>query len=145
MRVAWPDLLPDGRTVLLNDSEAARGRIHTPATVDLASGEDEGPGACGGWGLAGLPSGPPRVCGNGRLPDGGGRSTRACASPERNAGGARARDCDRPEPAPAFAFSENGTLVRATGYLKGSAREPMRVVAVTTNGNRRVVSAEADL
>jgi Tol biopolymer transport system component len=47
--------------------------------------------------------------------------------------------------APAFAFSENGTLVRATGYLKGSAREPMRVVAVTATGGRRVVSSDADL
>ena len=47
--------------------------------------------------------------------------------------------------APAFAFSESGTLVRATGYLKGSGREPMRVVAVTAGGSRRVVSAEADL
>jgi Tol biopolymer transport system component len=47
--------------------------------------------------------------------------------------------------APAFAFSESGTLVRATGYLKGSTREPMRVVAVTPRGTRRVLSAEADL
>ena len=47
--------------------------------------------------------------------------------------------------APAFAFSENGTLVRATGYLKGSAREPMRVAAATAAGGRRVVSADADL
>ena len=43
--------------------------------------------------------------------------------------------------APAFAFSESGTLVRATA-VKGV--EPMRVVAVTA-GSRRVVSAEADL
>jgi Tol biopolymer transport system component len=47
--------------------------------------------------------------------------------------------------APAFAFSENGTLVRATGYLQGSGREPMRVVAVTAGGSRRVLSAEAAL
>ncbi len=47
--------------------------------------------------------------------------------------------------APAFAFSENGTLVRATGYLQGSGREPMRVVAETAGGSRRVLSAEADL
>ena len=47
--------------------------------------------------------------------------------------------------APAFAFSESGTLVRATGYLKGSGREPMRVVAATATGGRRVVSADADL
>ena len=47
--------------------------------------------------------------------------------------------------APAFAFSLSGTLVRATGYLKGSGREPMHVVAVPAKGTRRVLSAEAAL
>ena len=33
--------------------------------------------------------------------------------------------------APVFAFSDEGTLVFATGYLRGSRREPMRIVRAT--------------
>jgi hypothetical protein len=47
--------------------------------------------------------------------------------------------------APAVAFSHTGTLVRATGYLQGSRREPMHAVALTAAGARRLLSAEAAL
>jgi dipeptidyl aminopeptidase/acylaminoacyl peptidase len=33
--------------------------------------------------------------------------------------------------APVFAFSDEGTLIFATGYLRGSRREPMRIVRTT--------------
>ena len=141
MRVAWPGLLPDGRTVLLNDSEAP-GESNL-VTVDLASGEMKDLGLRG-WGARWLPTGHLAYAGT----DGSlmavpfdARALRPSGTPVALAPGtAIARNR-----APAFAFSENGTLVRATGYLKGSAREPMRVVAVTATGGRRVVSADADL
>jgi Tol biopolymer transport system component len=47
--------------------------------------------------------------------------------------------------APAVAFSHTGTLVRATGYLKGSRREPMQVVASTAARTRMLLSTEAAL
>ena len=141
MRVAWPDLLPDGKTILLNDWDAP-GESNL-VTVELASGEMKDLGLRG-WGARWLPTGHLVYVGtDGSLMavrfDGG--TLRPEGTPVALAPGtAIARNN-----APAFAFSENGTLVRATGYLQGSSREPMRVVAVTAGGTRRVLSAEADL
>ncbi|HYN03616.1 MAG TPA: protein kinase, partial [Vicinamibacteria bacterium] len=141
MRVAWPDLLPDGRSVLLNDSESP-GESNL-VTVDLASGEMKDLGLRG-WGARFLPTGHLVYAGTDSslmaVPFDA-RALRPSGTPVALAPGtAIARNR-----APAFAFSENGTLVRATGYLKGSAREPMRVVGVTARGGRRVVCADADL
>jgi hypothetical protein len=141
MRVAWPDLLPDGRTVLLNDWEAP-GESNL-VTVDLASGEMKDLGLRG-WGARFVPTGHVVYAGiDGSLmavpfdaPGLRPKGTPVALSP----GNAIARNN-----APAFAFSLGGTLVRATGYLKGSGREPMPVVAVTATGTRRVLSAEAAL
>ena len=141
MRVAWPDLLPDGRTVLLNDWEAP-GESNL-VTVDLASGEMKDLGLRG-WGARFVSTGHVVYAGiDGSLmavpfdasalrPKG----TPVALSP----GTAIARNN-----APAFAFSLSGTLVRATGYLEGSGREPMHVVAVPARGTRKVLSAEAVL
>jgi Tol biopolymer transport system component len=141
MRVAWPDFLPDGRTVLLNDWTAP-GESNL-VTVDLASGEMKDLGLRG-WGARWVPTGHVVYVGiDGSLmavpfdtPALRPKGTPVALAP----GTAIARNN-----APAFAFSESGTLVRATGYLKGSGREPMRVVAVTARGTRRVLSAEAAL
>ncbi len=141
MRVAWPDLLPDGRTILLNDWDAP-GESNL-VTVDLATGEMKDLGLKG-WGARWLPTGHLVYVGT----DGSlmavrfdGRALRPEGAPVALAPTtAIARNNS-----PAFAFSENGTLVRATGYLQGSGREPMRVVAVTAGGSRRVLSADADL
>ena len=141
MRVAWPDLLPDGRTVLLNDWNAP-GESNL-VTVDLASGEMKDLGLRG-WGARWVPTGHVVYAGvDGSLmavpfdaSDLRPRGTPVALAP----GTAIARNN-----APAFAFSEDGTLVRATGFLMGSGREPMHVVAVTATGTRRVLSAEAAL
>jgi Tol biopolymer transport system component len=141
MRVGWPDLLPDGRTVLLDDWEAP-GESNL-VTVDLSSGEMRDLGLRG-WGARFLPTGHLVYAGT----DGSlmavpfdVRSLRPSGTPVALAvATAMARNN-----APAFAFSDDGTLVRATGYLKGSTREPMRVVAVTAGGSRSVLSPEADL
>ena len=141
MRVAWPDLLPDGRTVLLDDWDAP-GESNL-VTVDLASGEMKDLGLRG-WGARFLPTGHLVYAGTDGALMAVPFDTRALRPSGTPVALAPATAIARNN-APAFAFSENGTLVRATGYLKGSAREPMRVVAVTVRGTRRVLSAEADL
>lgn len=139
MRVAWPDILPDGRTVLLSDWNAP-GESNL-VTVDLASGEMKDLDLRG-WGVRFMPTGHLVYVGiDGSLmavpfdsPALGPKGTPVALAP----GTAIARNN-----APAFAFSESGTLVRATGHLKGSEREPKHVVAATARGTRRVLSEAA--
>jgi serine/threonine-protein kinase len=47
--------------------------------------------------------------------------------------------------APAFAFSDDGTVVYATGYLARSRREPLRLVRISPTGGRTALSFEQDL
>jgi Tol biopolymer transport system component len=139
--VAWPMLLPGGRTVLLDDDDGgARGRS---VAVDLGTGALKDLGI-EGFGARYLPTG--------YLVYGGAdgtlmavrfdaRAVRVTGTPVAVVPGlAFARNLS-----PAFAVSRNGTLVRAVGYLQGSGRVPQTVVRVGGDGERTGVSTEADL
>jgi serine/threonine-protein kinase len=139
--MAWPELLPGERTVLLDDWNArARGSI---VAVELASGEMKDLGLAG-WGARYLPTG--------HLVYGGAGATLMAVPFDLRTLGATgapvalASDLAFARNAsPALAVSGNGTLVRAAGYLAGSRREPMRLVAGTTSGVTRVLPVDADL
>ncbi len=141
MRVAWPDLLPDGRTLLLNDANSPA-ESHL-VTVDLASGEMKDLGLRG-WGARWVSTGHVVYAGL----DASLMAVPFDAKDLRPKGTPVALAPDTALArlnAPAVAFSHTGTLVRATGYLQGSRREPMHAVALTAAGARRLLSAEAAL
>ncbi len=141
MRVAWPDLLPDGRAVLLNDANSPA-ESHL-VTVDLASGEMKDLGLRG-WGARWVPTGHVVYAGL----DASLMAVPFDAKELRPKGTPVALAPDTALArlnAPAVAFSHTGTLVRATGYLQGSRREPMHAVALTAAGTRRLLSGEAAL
>jgi eukaryotic-like serine/threonine-protein kinase len=139
--VAWPELLPDGRSVLLTDwSTSSFGSL---ATVDLET-RDLTPLGLNGSG--------PRLLPNGYL---------LYADPSAVLMGARFDVRERrvvstpvallPDIAigrnnvPVFAVDHHGTLVFATGYLSGSRREPMRLVRATASGQVTALPFEPDL
>jgi Tol biopolymer transport system component len=137
--VAWPELLPGGRMVLLDDG-GARGRI---VAADLETGVLKDL-VIEGFG--------PRYLPTGYLVYGGAdgalmavrldaRAVRVTGTPVAVAPGLAFARND----SPAFAVSRNGTLVRAVGYLQGSGREPQTVVRVRRDGARTSVPTEADL
>jgi eukaryotic-like serine/threonine-protein kinase len=138
--VAWPELLPGGRGIVIDDWEAGRPRI---VAVDLASREVSDLGLAG-WG--------PRYLASGHLvygsADGKLMGVRFDPAGLRVTGAPVAL---APEVAiarnnsPAFALAPNGTLVHAVGHLQGSRREPMRVVRARRGGPPTVVPADADL
>ena len=139
--VLWPELLPDERTVLLDDWDAPGGqRI---IAVELATGEVKDLGLPG-WGARHL------VTGQVAYGTSEGAlmavpfdllALRATGAPLALASDlAIARNAS-----PAFAVSANGTLIRAVGYLRGSQREPMRIVAGAAGRGVKVLPVETAL
>jgi hypothetical protein len=139
--VAWPDLLPGGRTILLTDFDsAAAGSL---VAVDLASRELEALGIEGS-GARLLPTGH-LVYANAdaslmAVPFDA-RTLRATGSPV-----ALLNDIALARIAsPAFAFSADGTFVHVTDFLRGSARVPRRLVRATRTGATAPLSFEPEL
>ena len=127
MRVAWPDLLPDGRTVLLNDWNAP-GESNL-VTVDLASGEMKDLGLRG-WGARFLPTDHLVYAGT----DSSLMAVPFDAANRRIAGTPVALMPDIAfgrNNVPVFAVAGNGTLAFAPGYLRWSRREPMEIVRLS--------------
>jgi Tol biopolymer transport system component len=121
--LAWPALLPGDRSVLVSDWDTRQ-----IAVVNLDSRE---------MALLGLEGAGPRFAPNGYLvyavkdelrgiafDPSGSRVTGAPVALLQDVAYAR-------NTAPVFAFSDEGTLIFATGYLRGSRREPMRIVRAT--------------
>jgi Tol biopolymer transport system component/tRNA A-37 threonylcarbamoyl transferase component Bud32 len=139
--VSWPDLLPDGKSMLVTDwGQSVFGDV---AIVDLETRELVRLGVEGN-GARFLPSGHV-VYAN--------RNATLMAAPfdpvkRRFAGTAVALMSDVAlgrGGVPVFAFAPNGTFVYATGYLRWSRREPMRLIRVTRTGQTSVLPFEPDL
>ncbi|HXW08576.1 MAG TPA: protein kinase [Vicinamibacterales bacterium] len=139
--LAWPSLLPGGRHVLLTDWSASSVGVLT--VIDLQSRRATRLGIEGAGG---------QVLPNGYL---------VYASPTASlvsvpfdlatmslAGAATAIMPDIAfgrNNMPAFATAPNGTLVYASGYLRGSRREPMRLVRYPASGASTPLPFEPDL
>jgi serine/threonine-protein kinase len=121
--LAWPDLMPGERSVLVSDWDARQ-----IAVVNLESREMVHLGLEGS-GARFAPNGYVVYALNNELRGiafdrSAGRVTGAPVALLQDIAYAR-------NTAPVFAFSDEGTLVFATGYLRGSRREPMRIVRAT--------------
>jgi len=139
--VLWPELLPGERTVLLDDWDAPGGQ--SLIAVELATGEVKDLGLPG-WGA--------RYLATGHVAYGTAEGSlmavpfdlqalRATGAPLALASDlAIARNAS-----PTFAVSANGTLIRAVGYLRGSQREPMRIVAGAAGRGVKVLPVETAL
>jgi eukaryotic-like serine/threonine-protein kinase len=140
--VAWPSLLPGGEAVLVSEWSAAS-LLGELAVVDLATGRMTRLGIEGS-GAHVLPGGY-LVYAN--------RAAVLMAAPFdvdtlRVTGTPVALMSDIAfgrNSVPVFAFSPTGTLVFATGYLRGSRREPMRLVRASRGGELTVLPFEPDL
>jgi eukaryotic-like serine/threonine-protein kinase len=121
--LAWPDLLPGERSVLVSDWDSRQ-----VAMVNLDNREMV---------HLGLEGAGPRFAPNGYVVYALNTELRAIAfnpSTGRVTGAPVALLQDIAygrNTAPVFAFSDEGTLVFATGYLRGSRREPMRILRAT--------------
>ena len=135
--LAWPSLLPGERSVLVSDWDTAQIAIVNLETRDMTHVGLEGAGA--------------RFAPNGYLVYAVNDELRGIAfdaSANRVSGApvalvkgiAYARNT-----APVFAFSAEGTLAFATGYLRGSRREPMRFIRASRQGNPAVLSIQPQL
>ena len=140
-RVAWPDLLPGERSLLLTDLR--RSRAGELAVLNLDSRELTHVGLVGG-GARLTPTGHLVYVGQDAslMAVAFDRQTlKAAGSPVALIPGvAIARNT-----APAFAFSDDGKVVYATGYLARSRREPLRLVRISPTGERTALSFEQDL
>jgi Tol biopolymer transport system component len=139
--IAWPALLPGGRSVLVTDWE--KSRIGHLLVVDLDTGRATNLGIEGS-GAQVLPPGylvyasPDAVLMAVQFEI---RTLRPVGTPVALLPGiAFARGNY-----PVYAFAENGTLVFATGYLRWSRREPMRLVRFSPTGGPTVLPFEPDL
>ena len=140
-RVAWPDLLPGERSLLLTDIR--RSRAGELAVLNLDSRVLTHVGLVGA-GARFTPTGHLVYVGQDAslMAVAFDRQTlKATGSPVALIPGvAIARNT-----APAFAFSDDGAVVYATGYLARSRREPLRLVRISPTGERTALSFEQDL
>ena len=138
--VAWPELVPGGGAVVLDDWEAGSRRL---IAVDLRSRGVTDLGISG-WGARYLHPGYLVYGGT----DGKLMAVRFDASALRVTGTPVAvapQVAIARNNSPAFAVAPGGTVVHAAGYLRGSRREPMRVVGARRRSPPAPVSVEADL
>ena len=139
--VAWPDLLPGERSLLVTDLR--RSQAGDVAVLNLDSRELTPVGLVGA-GARYTPTGHLVYVGH----DGSLMAVAFDRQTLKTAGSpvalipqvAIARNS-----APAFAFSDDGTAVYATGYLTKSRREPLRVVRVSPTGVRTPLGFGQDL
>jgi serine/threonine-protein kinase len=140
-RVAWPDLLPGERSLVLTDLR--RSRAGDLAVLNLDSRMLTHVGLVG-TGARFTPTGHLVYVGQDAslMAVAFDRQTlKATGSPVALIPGvAIGRNT-----APAFAFADDGTVVYATGYLARSRREPLRLVRISPAGARTALSFEQDL
>ncbi len=139
--IAWPALLPGGRALLVTDWE--RSRVGHLAVLDLDTRRLTGLGLEGS-GAQLLPDGYMAYGG----PDAALMAVRFDAAERRAQGTPVAL---MPAVAfgrnniPVFAFSPAGTFVYASGYLRWSRREPMRLVRASPDGAVSPLPFDPDL
>jgi hypothetical protein len=140
-RVAWPDLLPGERSLLVTDLRRSRGG--DLAVLNLDSRELT-PVGLAGTGARYTPTGHLVYVGQDA-------SLMAVAFDRQTVKVAGSPVALIPNvaiarnSAPAFAFADDGTAVHATGYLARSRREPLRLVRISPTGVRTPLSFEQDL
>ena len=135
--LAWPELLPGDRAVLVSDWED-----NTIAVLDLDSRELT-PLGLRGAGARFAPGGYIVYAIDAEL-----RGVRFDPATRRVIGApvAIAQDVAYARnSSPVFAFSQEGTLIFATGFLRGSRREPMRIVRVSADLKPAVLGIQPQL
>jgi len=140
-RVAWPDLLPGERSLLLTDLR--KSRIGDLAVLNLDTGELRSLGLIGS-GARFTPTGHLVYLGQ----DGSLMAVPFDRSALKAAGSPVALIPDLAiarNSAPTFAFSDDGTAVYATGYLTRSRREPLSLVRISSTGARTRLGFQQDL
>jgi tRNA A-37 threonylcarbamoyl transferase component Bud32 len=141
LSVAWPDLVPGERALLLTRWGAPG--IGDLVVANLDTREITPLGLSGGGGRI-TPSGHLVYAG----PDASLMAVPFDVHTRKTSGSPVALVPDLAlarNNAPAFAFSDTGTAVYATGYLTRSRREPLRVVRLSRTGARTPLSFEPDL
>ncbi len=138
--IFWPELLPGGKSIAFSTDERPTGEL---AVLDLESN------VLSRLGLHGMS---PRYLMTGHLAFGGEGGTldvvpfdaagkRVLGAPVAMLGNvARARNRSA-----TYAVAADGTLVYATGYLRNSRSEPMRVVRASQHGVFETLAIESDL